>query len=118
MAIGFGATISVCELLLFRFWWAGWRAGRCVGSAQRAGAAGYVLAGRGVGSRRACCCCSGSGGGVVGRMHFWTDEMPRSENFLSGAVGWFHVWFRISSGLCGGGTAWCLVGLAGSAVGV
>ena len=27
-------------LLLFRFRWAGWRAGRCVGSAQRAGAAG------------------------------------------------------------------------------
>ena len=22
---------------------------------------------------------------------FWTDGMQRSENFLSGAVGWFHV---------------------------
>jgi hypothetical protein len=67
--------------------------GRCVESAQRAGAARGLLCtgGEGRGSWRACCCCSGPGGGGIGRMHFWTDGMPRSENFLSGAVGWFRV---------------------------
>ena len=57
--------------------------GRRSGRVRRGGG------GEGVGARVAVV----QGLAVVGSVGciFWTDGMPRSENFLSGAVGWFHV---------------------------
>ena len=49
---------------------------------QRAGAAGYVLGGEGCRELARVLMFRTVDGGGVGKMHFWTDGMPRSENFL------------------------------------
>ena len=98
----------------------------------RVSAAGRGALGRRSGRARRGMCWGGGVSGVGARVvvvqglavagsvgcSFWTDGMQCSGNFLSGAVGWFHVCFTLSSRLCGGGTAWYLVDLAGKVVGV
>ena len=82
--------------------WSGIRPGPCPPLVDAAGRGAF---GRRSGRARRGMCWGGGVSGVGARVVvvqglavvvslgciFWTDGMPRSENFLSGAVGWFHV---------------------------